>query len=164
MMKKLLAAGAFLGLIAASPAYAIVASPANILQATVASAGAQTSAAGVMAGLGVASGTFTPRYDGVVNLTISGNVVFGTTGATGKLQIWYGTGNAPANNAAAVGAACGPTQAPVSLTGILTQGFSTNCIITGLNPGSPYWFDLLMSGGAGSSINVTNVSISAVEE
>lgn len=163
MMKKLLAAGAFLGLIAASPAYAIVASPANILQATVASAGAVTSTTGKMAGLGVASGTFTPRYDGVANVTISGDAVFGATAATGILQIWYGTGSAPANNATPVGAACGPTQAPVSLTGILTLGFSTNCIITGLNPGTTYWFDLLM-GSSTSTINVTNASVSVIEE
>lgn len=161
-MERTLLAAAMACLLASGSAYAAIPSPANVLQVSVASAAAVTSTTGVMAGLG-ASGTFTPHSDGVANLTISGDAVFGATGATGKIQIWYGPGAAPANGAAPIGAACGPTQAPVSLTGILTVGFSTNCIVTGLNLNTPYWFDLLI-GSSTSTISVTNVSVSAAEE
>jgi hypothetical protein len=136
--------------------------PANTYQNTPPNATAQTSTTGVMAGIGQTN-SFTPHYDGVALVTISGNEVFGATGATAILGIRYGTGTAPANNAASTGSACGNQLANVSLTGVLTQNFSVQCVVTGLVLNTGYWFDLVM-GSSTSTINVTNVSVSVAEQ
>ena len=136
--------------------------PANAFQSSIASVSAVTSTAGVMAGLAAAAPQFTPHYDGVALITISGNIVFGSSAATGILQVRYGTGAGPANAATATGLTCGPTLAQVSLTGVLTQPFSIQCIATGMALNTPFWIDALLGSSTGTA-QVTNVSISAAE-
>ena len=159
MMKRLLSAALVLGFSAAAYAAPI---PANVFSYNPANPTAQTSTTGVMAGIGQANG-FTPRYDGVALVTITGNQVFGATGATGITAIRYGTGTPPANNAASTGSACGSQLANVSLTGVLTQNFSLTCVVTGLALNTGYWFDVVMGSSTGT-MQVTNVSVSVVEQ
>ena len=159
MKRFLLAAVAALCFASAAEAAGL---PANTLQSSVASVTAQSSTAGVMAGLAAAAPQFTPHYDGVALITVSGTAVFGTTGAVGVLQLRYGTGAGPANNATATGIACGPTLAPTALTGVLTQMFSMQCIATGMTLNVPYWVDMVMGASTGN-VQLTNVSVSAAE-
>ena len=159
MKRFLLAAVAALCFASAAEAAGL---PANALQSSVASVTAVTSTTGVMAGIAAAAPQFTPHYDGVALLTISGNAVF-SAAATGILQLRSGTGAGPANAATATGSACGPTQGPVNaVAGAATVGFSVQCVVTGLTLNIPYWFDLLIGSSAGT-MQVTNVSVSAAE-
>ena len=161
MMRRFLLAALGCLLAAAANAAPI---PANIFQYTPVNPAAVTSTTGVMAGAGL-SNSFTPHYDGVALVTISGNEVYGATAATGLIGIKYGTGAAPANNTAPTTSmfSCGPTQAAVSLTGVLTFPFSIQCIVTGMALNTGYWFDLVI-GSSTSTVQVTNVSISVVEQ
>ena len=160
-MKRFLLA-AFGWLLAAGSAGA-AGLPANALQSSVGSVTAVTSTAGVMAGIAATAPQFTPHYDGVALVTISGNAVFGGA-ATGIISMRSGTGAGPANGATATGSACAPTQAPVNaVAGAATVGFSTTCVVTGLALNVPYWFDLVI-GSSASTMQVTNVSVSAVEQ
>jgi hypothetical protein len=92
-----------------------------------------SSATAVMMGLG-STVNFTPKTYGSVMLTLDGLM----TNASDNmyLTIAYGTGAAPVNGAAASGTAVGSTLYYYGGT-----AFSKAVIITGLTPGTAYWFD-----------------------
>lgn len=161
-MKRLLfaAAGLILGAVAAQAA---VPEPANILQYTAVNPAAQTSTTGIMAGIGQ-SGSFTPHFDGVALVTITGTALPGAA-ATATIQLTYGTGTPPANNATPVGSACG---APAVYTMGATTGyavpFTVTCAVTGLTLNVGYWFDLNAKTSASTTLTLTNIGVTAAEE
>jgi len=123
------------------------------------------SASLLMAGLGAIASVpcaLTPTTTGRVLVTFTGNLVFDLGGRTSATQISYGTGAAPANRAAVTGTQTGGSQAMVSLANQLTVPFSIHTLITGLTPGTAYWFDLAGSDSAGT-VQYTNLSFSAIE-
>jgi hypothetical protein len=120
-----------------------------------------TSTTGVMMGLG---STFhlTPAYAPRIKVTIYGQISNTTNGDAAVARIYYGTGTAPTNGVAPTGTNSGFQQ---SVANNASNGgqffpFSLSAIITGLTPGTAYWFDLDMiaiSGGTASVQNVTAV-------
>lgn len=110
----------------------------------------------VMCGL---AGAFTPNS--------SGNVVFSACGnATGDIpgvMLRYGTGTAPANGAASTGTLLAQQQ-PNTGSNSLVSTFSLIKGVTGLSPGTTYWFDLSQSSGNHPVvIALSGISLTAFE-
>jgi hypothetical protein len=115
-----------------------------------------------MAGAGYAN-EFTPRYDGVMLVIISGNV--NNSGAyKTTLTAEYGTGAAPANAAAGTGSLCGvPTAVTSPATGNTTQ-FVLPCIITGAVLNNGYWFDVSAASATSATVTLTNLNVVVSEQ
>jgi hypothetical protein len=133
---------------------------------------APTSNTGAMAGLG-ALFTFTPARSGRVMITVSGhaNILVASPANAGiLLQLYYGTGAAPANGAAVTGtsltasvraqtgitlAAGGADFRPVTLIGV----------ITGLAVGTAYWVDVSQAQTlSGTPIAFANITFNFLEQ
>lgn len=124
-----------------------------------------TSASLVMMGLGV---SFTPSASGSGRAlviasgsvtTLVGSVPMGVGGR-------FGTGSAPANGAAVTGsrfgAATDQTIRPAGITGGV--GICIADVLTGLTPGTTYWFDLALSTtNASDAAQLQSASIVTVE-
>jgi hypothetical protein len=112
----------------------------------------------VMMGLGC---VITPNRSGKVLFVISGNVQNANAGDGWNYQIRYGTGAAPGNGAALAGTAASalaPNIAPSAVP------FSTQGLVTGLTPGTAYWFDLALARFTGTGLaTVTNLTCDAAE-
>lgn len=118
-----------------------------------------TSTVGVMMGLG-ATCKMTPAYSSRVTVAFTGTVSNSVTG-TGTNSVRYGTGTAPINGAAATGTAIGATQM-ITTNANYDGTLSMTVVITGLTPGTGYWFDLdvLTNGG---TYTIAGVSCSGFE-
>jgi hypothetical protein len=113
--------------------------------------------------LGLA-GTITPSGTGKITFYIAGNA-FNSTSADGEsLQIRYGTGTAPINNAAVTGTAVGSAQAMGTGTTTLPNTFSLQATVSGLNAATAYWFDLGCKAITGGGGETSNVSMTALEQ
>ncbi|WP_426418467.1 hypothetical protein [Bradyrhizobium genosp. A] len=135
-------------------------SNATVQSGTLAPTGT-TSTSGVMMGLG-STVTLTPTYSGRVMVSFQMGISNSIASSGNTVSLRYGTGSAPANGAAITG-----TQAGSIITGQMqTAAFIlptfVSAIITGLTPGTAYWFDLSLTvtGGTGT---VNSVSGNAME-
>jgi len=103
-----------------------------------------------MMGLGGVA-KLTPVYSGRIKVWILGGVGNSLSLNSTLVQFRYGTGTAPTNGAAVTGTALG-NQVTYDLTGASANvGFILGGIITGLTPGTAYWFDLSVTVGGGTS-------------
>lgn len=134
---------------------------------------ATTSATYVMQGLGVAGAnafTITPQATGRVFVLVEGDMT-GINTATVTAQLSFGTGAAPANNAAVTGTQVGSQPTLTPITGILSTPFVLFWIVTGLavptlsvsgvtGAPTPVWLDVALksSSGAASVSNLTCVA------
>ena len=125
------------------------------LQTTATSPAGTTSVPGVMCGLG-ATCALTPTYSGRVKIQFTGSVSNSTTSDTTTASIRWGTGAAPANGAAATGTSVGGINSHTSASAGYLGPLALSAIITGLTPGTAYWFDLIQSvnGGTGTLISI----------
>lgn len=130
------------------------------LQASAGSPTGTTSTTQVMAGLGVTC-KITPTYSGRVMLQFQGDAFNSGVGNV-NVQIRYGTGTAPANGASATGTTVGSQILATSAAGAYRVPIALSAIITGLTPGTAYWFDLGFSASANTG-SVENISFSAME-
>jgi hypothetical protein len=135
---------------------------------------ATTSATYLMQGLGVAGAsafTITPQCTGRVLVLVEGDMT-GVNTATVTAQLSFGTGTAPANNAAVTGTQVGSQPTLTPITGILSTPFTLFWVITGLTVPSvsstgvtgaavPVWLDVALksSSGAASISNLTCIAI-----
>ena len=73
----------------------------------------------------------------------------------------YGTGTAPNNGASATGTTVGnPLRSQVNeYNDLPVLGY-----ITGLTPGTPYWFDLQVKSGSGGNCFFGAVNLEALEQ
>ena len=108
----------------------------------------------------------------------TGNITNNTdiTAAHGiRWEPYYGTGTAPAANAAITGS-CGTTTCAVAGpnatftaaaapagTGDLVVPFNISAVITGLTPGTAVWLDLAQEGASNTIYHFSNVSVSVIE-
>lgn len=136
----------------------------------------QTSASYVMGGLGVAGAnawTITPQVTGRVLVMVMGDITQSNTATTGTVQLSYGTGTAPALNAAVTGTQIGGQVFFTGLTGCLTAPFALMAVVTGLaiptinsvgqtTAGTPVWFDVAMKSSA-NSITISKMTCTAIE-
>jgi|GEM_PF-2774865 len=128
------------------------------LQANPANPTSSTAAVGVMMGLGSAC-HLTPSYSGRVKIEFIGDAHTSTTTATIKVN--FGTGTAPTNGASPTGTQVGNSVTVGSST---DTPFANGGIITGLSPGTAYWFDIdLLSSTGGIASTVDSLSCNALE-
>jgi hypothetical protein len=143
----------------------------SFVEVSVSAPSATTSATYVMVGLGVAGAsafTITPLITGRLLVLVTGDVT-GVNTATVTVQLSFGTGAAPANNAAVVGTQVGGQPLFTPITGVLTAPFSLIAIITGLataspvtGVGTPVWLDVALKSTSGAA-SVSALTCSAIE-
>jgi hypothetical protein len=116
------------------------------LQSTVFSNTSTTSATAVMGGFGSGC-TMTPTLTGRVTISFTGWGNINTSTASLNYQLRYGTGTAPVAGAAASGTTVGGALI-LNVTSPNVGTVSANGTITGLTPGTAYWFDISYYVGA----------------
>jgi hypothetical protein len=115
---------------------------------------------GVMLGLG---GTckVTPGATGRLQITLCGASAVSVATASFTHQLRYGTGSAPANGAALTGTTVGNVMIGWSDAVNSPTPWSITVLVTGLTPGTQYWFDIssFVSTGSGGtqSLNFTAI-------
>ncbi|NND63404.1 MAG: hypothetical protein HKN48_09445, partial [Flavobacteriaceae bacterium] len=124
--------------------------------------GSTNSSTVTMVGL---AGAITPNSGTKVMIIISGDIAQSGNDGNSTLQLYYGTGSAPSNGASVTGTTAGG-NIHIEFKGTGSQikyPFTTNAIISGLTPGTTYWMDLGTTNTGGNTVNINNVSISALE-
>lgn len=131
------------------------------LQTNLANPTGTASLAGVMMGLG---GTFklTPVYSSRVYIILQGSGAVTVATAAFLTQLRFGTGSAPANAVALTGTTVGSVITGWSAVANAAVPFCMNGVITGLTPGTAYWFDAALGVSAGTG-TITGLSCTAVE-
>jgi hypothetical protein len=121
-----------------------------------------TSATGVMMGLG---GTckITPVYSGRVKIEFYSSAYSGASTGHVDVTLKYGTGTAPANGAVITGTTVGTTILGTTANVGYPVPISTGGIITGLTPGTAYWFDVVLAGNSTTTNTVTSISFNVME-
>ncbi len=120
-----------------------------------------TSTTGVMMGL---AGSITPATTGRILFMITGDV--GNTGnaITVTIQLYQGTGSAPANGAAITGSAVGGAQKFITAAAAQKVPFGVCALVTGLTLGTAYWFDVSLASSSGAQTStIKDVSVTAFE-
>lgn len=115
----------------------------------------------VMMGLG-ASCTLTPAFS--TRAVVIFEFIAANNTATGASisQVKYGTGAAPANNAASTGTSAGTPKSFQSINANAPGSTTHVVLVTGLTPGTAYWFDIVLQAGGGLA-SITNVDFFAFE-
>jgi hypothetical protein len=134
-----------------------------VLQAAPADPGTTTSTAGLMMGLG-GTCTLTPANSTRVRISFRGNYYNLSNTNSVSMTLRYGTGAAPANGAAASGTAVGAAmfgEVTAAGNGLRFGGFGG--IITGLTPGTAYWFDIQLAVFTAGTVGLQNLSFEAME-
>jgi hypothetical protein len=101
-----------------------------------------------------------------VQVTISGFLQNTLSGNSANAQLYFGTSTAPSNGVSVTGTAVGAV--------LIGGATCTSCnwaipmtltaVITGLTPGTAYWFDVgLLSGNASGTSIIGNVAGTIVE-
>lgn len=125
--------------------------------------GTTDTATGKMMGLG---GTckITPVNSTRAYFSMEGSVSNGTNNDGGFVFLKYGTGTAPTNGAAVAGTSVAP-GAPFFTVAAANQllPFHIEGTVSGLTPGTQYWFDLTLGAYLGGTASVSNLNCSAFE-
>jgi hypothetical protein len=132
----------------------------NTYSAKPANPAATTSTSGVMMGL---AGSFTPKFSGVVRLSLCGQAQNNTAGDGALAQLYYGTGAAPANGAAVAGTPVGQGTTVTSGMANAFGSFCTGTIVAGLTPWTTYWLDGSQYALVGGTATISNPVITAEE-
>jgi hypothetical protein len=132
-----------------------------VLQSGVQNPTGTTNATGLMMGLG---GTckLTPTYSTRVKVEFQGYSFNPTVGAQQTIKLYYGTGTAPTNAAVTTGTLVGGPVTSSAPAANYATPFPISGVITGLTPGTAYWFDLNLGVNSGTG-TVNGVSCNAFE-
>lgn len=114
---------------------------------------------GVMMGLAQA---FTPTASTKILIMISGNLANTSGSGTGKAQIRYGTGAAPANGGAVTGTTAGGFIGSAAIA-TTPQCFATQSIVTGLSLNTAYWIDISLAAVTTGTASASELSVSVME-
>ena len=118
---------------------------------------------GVMAGLGSDAGAlFTPTFSGHLRVEIMCDGANNTAADGIQCQLSYGTGAAPAANAAKTGTQVGasPQQVNSSLAGSVSAvGQITVEWVLDLLVGTQYWFDLMYGAVTGGTATLSQLAV-----
>lgn len=121
-----------------------------------------TSTTAKMMGL---AGSITPNNAGTVLIIVSGTISNSKNANKSLVQLYTGTGTAPANGVAITGTARGTQQTSSIPAAAGEEPFCVTALVTGLTPGTAYWIDLAVASSATSgTASVSNVTISAMEQ
>lgn len=118
------------------------------------------SATATMMGL---AGSITPQSSGRVQFTISGDIANSASGDGTNVQLYYGTGTAPANAAALTGNAIGSIVKFVAAAAAQRVPFSITVIVSGLAIGTAYWIDASLAIVTGGTGTIKDISLAAIE-
>jgi hypothetical protein len=134
-----------------APAAASVKGTANVAIGSFATA----LPSGVHAGAGAAGGqiTLSATSSGKVLMMASGSATCATAGNSWQIYLRYGTGTPPATGAATTGTSAGVTQWQIT-SGNARTPWAIQGVVTGLTPGTQYWFDIVLV--AASSVLITS--------
>jgi len=113
-----------------------------------------TSTTLVMAGYGQ---TFTPSKTGRVLIILLANVNNNTAGDAVQAVLSYGTGAAPAANAALAGTQVGGTAKETSAAASASNEVALAAVVTGLTVGTTYWLDVAYSAITGGTAAISIV-------
>ncbi len=122
-----------------------------------------TNTGGVQAGLGL---QLTPNSSGVVRVIAHATGANSTARDGISIQIDYGTGTPPTNGDVVLPAgatAVGQRQTSISSTNGEKNALEIHYIISGLTPGTPYWFDLIEASLSGGAAQLYSIVVTAVE-
>ena len=122
--------------------------------------------------VGPGNATFTPTRSGTVLITACGTVTDpggNTTAGTGiNLQLSYGTGGAPANNANLTGTQTGAVlvlKSPTTITAADIDVPVCSTAVANLTISTAYWIDYAAEAiGAASQYTITNTYVSVIEQ
>jgi len=128
--------------------------------ATAAAPAATASLTPVMMACGA---SITPLLSTRIEVTISGQLANTVAADGATVGLYYGTGTAPINGAAATGTQAGISQTITSQTAAQGGGFSITAIISGLTVGQPVWLDAALAAVTGGSASIKGVTICAEE-
>ncbi|HEX8838205.1 MAG TPA: hypothetical protein VF748_14785 [Candidatus Acidoferrum sp.] len=129
--------------------------------ASAGSPGSTTSSTGVMMGLGTGC-KLTPTASTRIYVAFFGGVSNNTASAQASVTIRFGTGTAPANGAALTGTISGSTTFVINNANAAgTAGaffpLTNMTVITGLTPGTAYWFDVgVAASSGGGTVQLNN--------
>lgn len=120
-------------------------------------AGVTDTAAARMLGL---AKTLTPSSTGLVEITILGDITHSAAGGGVILNLMWGTGAAPANNAVLAGTNCGQTH-PITNSPSTTFKitFSVTCHVSSLTLGTQIWTDLAIRVVNAGTVTASTVSV-----
>ena len=96
----------------------------------------------------------TPTYSSRVQVTFTGNFTANST-VFSQISLRYGTGAAPSNGAALTGTVVGSSPGAVLSLAAGSFPYAKTVVITGLTPGTAYWFDLSLVTNNGISTAIT---------
>lgn len=134
----------------------------NYYQSSSLSPTGTASSTSVMMGL---AGSITPAFSGVFHVSISGSLSNTTALKEALALLYYGSGTAPSNGAAATGTQIG-NEALFSSANTTNASAPFTCqgIISGLTVGTTYWLDgALSTNSTAGTASMQNVIISAYE-
>lgn len=135
--------------------------PAANYQSSILNPSAITSSSPLMAGL---AGAITPTKSGNILIIITGRYTFSDTTGNTLFTLKTGTGAAPTNNSGVAGTTQ-QTKSYAIPSGTTFESRFTMCyIVNGLTIGNTYWIDLALSATAGGSVNISQTSITAMEQ
>lgn len=132
------------------------------LQASPTNPAITSSGTTVMMGLGSIC-KLTPAYSSRVRIEFVFDFESGTAGVAPSFKLLYGTGTAPANGAASTGTQVGPTRIPIQNVGADNMTTVLSAIITGLTPGTAYWFDIGAASDGTHGLALFNVNCNGFE-
>jgi hypothetical protein len=165
-MKRLLSAffASLLALLPAQAQVSIYGPPqfqGTVLEANPSNPAGTSSTTIVMMGVG-STCVFTPKYSTRAFVHIDGSAAGSTLSSIIGIQVRYASGGAPANGAAFAGSAIGTTTSVTTTLANAQEFFFSGGAVTGLSPGTAYWFDVGLNVSAGTA-SVTNLSCGAFE-
>lgn len=111
----------------------------------------------LMNGWGLLGATITPTVSGTVLVMLESMFETSVSTVTGGVNIYWGSGTAPSQGAAATGTALLGSGLTFSYAGgVLATPINAPCVVTGLTIGTAYWFDFGTKVAAGTG-SVTNM-------
>lgn len=148
--------------VSASNAAAMLSSQVQTLTASLSNPTGTTSTGFVMMGFG-STAKLTPTFGTKVEITFYGAITNTTTSGGGEVVLRYGTGTAPSNQSGLTGSSVG---AAIPGSGAIAGQFlpySLPNIVTGLTPGTQYWFDLALVALTGGTASIVNNGVTIRE-
>src|SRR2546425_2192710 len=118
-----------------------------------------------MGGFGTTYTTGVSNFQGDVYATLSLDVKSpATSGLNSQWRIAYGTGAAPACGSGVAGTTVGNQyQVTTEAAVVLEMGQSESVVITGLSPGTTYWFDVQITDSSAAQWTYSDPTLAVVE-
>lgn len=135
--------------------------PGANLQAQPANPTGSTNATGLMMGLG-STCTITPISTGKIVIQFYGNVKNSVASGNTQIKIFFGTGTAPANQAAITGTQVGTLSSLDEVTGAFNEQYAGGGQTPAQTLNTAVWFDVSVAASTGTS-SIINVSCTAFE-